>query len=131
MREFAVRLKENEDIKKRLVEILETEKICAAVILSGVGCLKRSSIRLAGAIRNLEKETDLEIVSLNGTLAENGVHVHIAVSDRSGQTWGGHLNEGCIVNTTCELVLGILEEYRFERTEDESTGYRELNIEKL
>ena len=131
MKEFAMRLKENADLKKSLEEAISANAIKAAVILSGVGCLKSCHIRLAGAREWLDKKEDLEIVSLQGTLAENGIHVHISVSDDRGNTFGGHLDTGCVVNTTCELVIAILEEYAFERQEDESTGYRELTVKKL
>lgn len=43
---------------------------------------------------------------------------------------GGHLKEGCIVRTTCELVICILEETIFERQPDDITGFDELVIKK-
>ena len=49
-------------------------------------------------------------------------------SDVNAVCYGGHLQEGCIVNTTCEVVLGELENYQFTREFDESTGYNEIKI---
>jgi predicted DNA-binding protein with PD1-like motif len=57
----------------------------------------------------------------------------------SCQTIGGHLDNGCIIYTTAEIVIGATEEFRFLRTFDseallqavEETGYQELEIELL
>ena len=69
-----------------------------------------------------------EIVSITGTLSEDGVHIHISVSDELGNTIGGHLKDGCIVNTTAEIVLNIFDNINFRREYDEKTGYGELVI---
>lgn len=36
--------------------------------------------------------------------------------------------EGCLVNTTCELVLLELDDYTFMEEFDQNTGYDELKI---
>ena len=69
-----------------------------------------------------------EIVSITGTLSEDGVHIHISVSDEYGNTIGGHLKDGCIVNTTAEIVLNIFDNIKFKREFDDKTGYDELVI---
>ena len=70
----------------------------------------------------------MEIVSLTGTLGLDGLHVHLSLARRDGACVGGHLVEGCIVNTTAELVIGELTEVEFQRTVDPATGYRELSV---
>ena len=67
-----------------------------------------------------------EIVSLNGTVSEVRCHLHIALSKEDLSTVGGHLVEGCIVNTTCELVVGILDGWHYGVEQDEQTGYDEI-----
>ncbi len=47
-----------------------------------------------------------EIVSLTGTLAESGSHLHAAISDNIGNIIGGHLKKGSIIYTTAEIVIG-------------------------
>ena len=128
MKELAFRLKRGDDLKKTIEEICRD--IDTAVVLSGVGCIKGMRIRLAKAESHLENEEDYEIVSLTGTVIQGKCHLHIGLSDEKGKCIGGHLEEGCIVNTTCELVLGILEEYTAERVHDDSTGYREAVFHK-
>jgi len=53
--------------------------------------------------------------------------MHICISDNEGKTIGGHLDNGCIVYTTAEIV-GASEEFSFIRTIDAQTGYKELEI---
>ena len=67
-----------------------------------------------------------EIVSLNGTVSERRCHLHIALSKEDLSTIGGHLCEGCIVNTTCELVIGEIPGTVIEKEFDDETGYDEL-----
>ncbi len=56
------------------------------------------------------------------------MHLHIAVADSLGKTIGGHLDDGCIVYTTAEIIIGITDAFTFLRTLDEQTGYKELEI---
>ena len=126
MREFALRLTKADDLRACIEKACIDNGFDTAVVLSGVGCLYEIRIRLAKALGYLEKKEDYEIVSLTGTVSKGNAHIHISLSDDSGSTIGGHLEKGCLVNTTCELVLGILEEYDSERTYDENTGYDEI-----
>jgi hypothetical protein len=73
----------------------------------------------------------LEIVSLSGILSTNGIHVHTSVATASGETFGGHLVDGCIINTTVEIVIqNLSDDFVFDRIFDEQTGYKELSIRK-
>ena len=126
MRELSCRLKRGSDLKETIEKICIDNNVDTAVILSGVGCLYQVRIRLAKAEGFLEDRNDYEIVSLNGTVSKGQAHIHIALSDETGKTVGGHLSEGCLVNTTCELVMGVLEEYSSERQYDQERGYDEI-----
>ena len=75
--------------------------------------------------------SNLEIDTVHGTVSANGVHLHISVSDVEGRVYGGHLKEGCIVRTTCELVVGALEDVVFDRVADEATGFDELVAQEI
>ena len=121
------RLTKGSDLKKEIESYTINNKI-SGVILCAVGCLSKLTIRLADGESILEKEGMFEIVSITGTLSEDGVHIHISVSDESGNTIGGHLKDGCIVNTTAEIVLNIFNNIKFKREYDENTGYDELVI---
>jgi len=122
------RLTKGMDLKKEIEDYAVKNKI-SGVILSVVGSLTNLNIRVADGKSILEKEGHFEIVSVTGTLSENGVHIHISVSDETGNTIGGHLKDGCIINTTAEVVLKIFEDIKFTRQYDEETGYDELVVE--
>lgn len=126
MKELAFRLKKGDDLRVCIEE--KCEKINTAVIISGVGCLYHAHIRLAKAKEYIDTENDYEIVSLIGTISHGKAHIHISLSDDKGNVIGGHLEKGCLINTTCELVLGILEEYESNRNYDSSTGYSEIGF---
>jgi len=124
MKELAFRFTKDDDLKACIME--RCKNIDTAVVLSGVGCLHHAHIRLAEAKDYIDIEKDYEIVSLTGTISNGQAHIHIALSDNKGNVIGGHLMEGCLINTTCELVLGVLESYTSKREYDETTGYKEI-----
>lgn len=115
------------DLKKE-IEKYAIDNNISGIIICSVGSLKKLVIRLADGKNILENEGAFEIVSITGTLSPNGVHIHIAVSDDLGNTIGGHLKEGCIINTTAEICLEIFDNIQFNREYDDSTGYDELVI---
>jgi predicted DNA-binding protein with PD1-like motif len=83
---------------------------------------------MAKAVLVKEYNQDYEIVSITGTIAKGKAHIHLSCSDESGAVIGGHLVNGTIINTTCELVLMEIEKYDFSREFDENTGYKELIV---
>lgn len=119
-------------------------------MITAVGSLKDVTLRLANASKapmsenssNNGDDSDqndvrrwsnqrFEIVSLVGTFSPGGdCHLHLSMSDASGETFGGHLMDGKIF-TTCEVVLGSAENVSFPREFDESTGYKELQPKQL
>ena len=121
------RLTKGSDLKKEIEKYAINNKISGFIVCS-VGCLNKLTIRLADGKSILEKEGMFEIVSATGTLSEDGVHIHISVSDEKGNTIGGHLKDGCIINTTAEVVLEIFDDIKFKREYDEKTGYDELIV---
>lgn len=126
MKELAFRLTKGDDLRASIEEKCLQQHVDTAVVLSGVGCLYQVSIRLADAVNYLKQCRDYEIVSLTGTVSKGSAHIHIALSDDEGRCIGGHLEKGCLINTTGEIVLGILEEYGSQREYDENTGYDEI-----
>ena len=130
MKVHAKRLIKGMDLKREIERIAKLEEIKSGMILSSVGCVSRGRFRLADGESIREMTEPLEILSLNGTISSFGVHLHVTYGDRDGRVWGGHLVEGNTINTTCELVIGILEEYEFHREWDDGTGYKELVIER-
>jgi len=129
MKIYAIRLTKGMDLKIEIQRVIKEKQIKAGIILSSVGCVSKARFRVADGINIKQINKNMELLSLNGTLSPKGIHLHINCSDQEGISFGGHLVEGNIVNTTCELVIGILENYKFDRAMDPTTGYEELIIE--
>lgn len=128
VKELAVRLKRGMDLKRSIQDLCIEKGIDTAIVLSAVGCVYEARFRLARGESFYESKKDYEIVSMTGTVSKGNAHIHVSFSDDTGMTIGGHLSEGCLVNSTCELVLGILEEYDSIREDDPETGYDEIKF---
>ncbi len=128
MKTFAFRLLPGQDLKAELMQFAKAHRLQAALVLTCVGSLTQTSLRMAGQDLIKTWSEKMEIVSLVGTLAAEGVHLHLAVADGEARTFGGHLVDGCLIYTTAEIVLGELEDLKFMRTVDSATGYKELEI---
>ena len=131
MKTYAFRLHRGDDLLLSIRTLCEREKIDAAVVLSAVGCVSRAVLRDAGGVNLRSVDEPCEIVSLNGTASRTRCHLHLALSREDLSTIGGHMMPGCIVNTTCELVLGVLEHMRYDVEQDAQTGYDELIFTEL
>ena len=121
-----IRLKRGEDLLESIKSLCRMKNIRAGVVLSGVGCISFGRVRDASGVTIREIAEHCEIVSLNGTVSAARCHVHIALSKEDLSTIGGHLCSGCIVNTTCELVIAELPGIGYDVEFDAETGYNEL-----
>lgn len=130
MKLIPLRLEPGQDLKKEILNYCRSQKLSAGFILSGIGSLKTLNLRLANSQDTLKKDEFFEILSLQGSLTENAVHLHMAVADSRGQCFGGHLIDGCEINTTAEILIQELSDYKFDRVPDPRTGYLELKIKK-
>ena len=131
MKEYAIRLKKNDLLKESILKFCIDNNIKAGCVISSVGSLDKAVIRAAKGETIKEFNMPLEILSLNGTVSVERIHLHITVSDENYQVYGGHLMDGSIVNTTAEIVIIDLEDYEFKKEFDKSTNYNELLIKKL
>jgi predicted DNA-binding protein with PD1-like motif len=128
MKVVPLRLQPGDDLRLALEAWMGTQQEQAGCVITAVGSLSLAQLRLAGATQATAIHGELEIVSLSGTLAPDGIHLHIAIADSSGTVIGGHLCAGSLVRTTAELVIGLLPEWRFRRELDPVTGHAELRI---
>ena len=130
MSAHAFRLKRGDDLLLSLRRYAKENEIGAGTILSGVGCVTRAVIRDASGVTVHTLDGRHEIVSLTGTVSAARTHLHIALAGEDLRVVGGHLCEGTIINTTCEIVLLELEGMTFSKEFDPETGYNELKIGK-
>ena len=133
MKTYAFRLKPGQDLREEIDTFVREHDIKAGVIVSCVGSLKKAVLRMAGAKPEAEPmktyEGSFEIVSLVGTAEPGDRHLHIAISDKEGNVFGGHLKRGSLVEATAEVIIGQLEGVTFTRKPDPETGYDELVVE--
>jgi predicted DNA-binding protein with PD1-like motif len=100
----------------------------AAFVIQGIGSLSVACIRYAGKSKLAVLRGDLEILTLGGSLAPDGPHLHISVADAEGRVTGGHMGPGCVVRTTAEVLVALLPSHRFSREHDAATGFKELFV---
>ena len=135
MKLYTFRIKPDNDLKAELEDFVKANDIQAGFIITCVGGLSQAVMRMAGAQPEKQDirtyEGDFEITSLVGTVSTNGVHLHMAISDKDGKSFGGHLKEGTIIHPTAEVVLGEDEQAVYTRELDEQTGFPELKVSTL
>lgn len=128
MKPHALRLKPGQDLKKALLAYCQSHSLKAGFVIGGIGSLKTLNIRLADSTSQIQSTESFEILSLQGSLTELSVHLHISVADSEGHSWGGHLLNGCEVYTTAEILILELSDLEFSRQIDPMTGYSELVV---
>ncbi len=122
------RLKHGGDLLGEITRIVNDEHITMGTIM-GIGGLKRAAVAFLNQTtkeyERIEIEESLEIVSLTGTISRmkqrSFPHVHVALSDRAGHMYGGHLVQGCEI-WACEVVITELEGGVLSRDFDADTG---------
>jgi bifunctional UDP-N-acetylglucosamine pyrophosphorylase/glucosamine-1-phosphate N-acetyltransferase len=124
-----LRLTPNQDLKEALIQFCRDHAIQAGWILSAVGSLQQATLRFAGAVSPQVLQGHFEIITLAGTLSQEGVHLHSALADQQGTLIAGHLCSNSLIYTTAEIVMGESKDYRFSRELDPATGFAELVIQ--
>jgi predicted DNA-binding protein with PD1-like motif len=106
IRADAFRLTPGTDLRAELERLTGLLGLRAGCIVSCAGSLSQARLRMAGAAGEAE-----------------------VFAARRVPCVGGRLVQGCVVNTTAELVIGELPELEFHRQPDPVTGYNELSVQ--
>ena len=69
----------------------------------------------------------MEILSLVGTISEDGPHIHVSLGDSTGKVVGGHAIS-LTVYTTAEIVIGNCTGLVYSRPIDAETTWDELCV---
>ena len=128
---YVFRLHRGDDLLGGIQAAVEQQQMAAGYIACCVGCVSKARLRDATGVDVRELNEPLEIVSMTGTVSTLRCHLHVSFSRVDLSTVGGHLLEGCIVNTTAEIVLVPLPDVRFDTQYDAETGYNELVIRPM
>lgn len=95
---------------RRSLEQLAHHQGASGFVLSVVGNLSQASFQCPGQARPTVLKGAFEIITLQGTVAPDGVHLHLSFSDPQCQVWGGHLEPGTLVDKGADLLVGFLDE---------------------
>jgi predicted DNA-binding protein with PD1-like motif/glutaredoxin len=106
MRSLPLKLAPGSDLRQSL-EQLASDQQASGFVIGVVGNLSRAAFQCPGQHGPTVLEGDLEVITLNGTLSPQGVHLHLSLSDGACQVWGGHLEPGTIVQKGVDLLLGF------------------------
>lgn len=129
-----MRLRPGCDLRRALEDTLAAQGVQAGFVLSGMGSLRPTVLRLAGAEQTLQLDEDVELLTLAGSLGRGPAgghsHLHASVSLPEGRVLGGHVGYGCVVRTTAEVLLALLPAWQFTREADPATGWAELVVRR-
>lgn len=120
-----IRLEPGADLRRSLEEAA-TVAGASTFVVSGIGSLHGSTLRMAGEQAETQLSGPFEILCLSGTVSPDGAHLHMAISNSQGVVTGGHVCYGNAVRTTAEVLLVNLQEWVLGRELDEATGFKEM-----
>ena len=132
-RTVVLRLKPGTDLLKGMQAACERYQIHNGAILSAIGSLNGVHYCNVEALpelkcgygygRELYLDGPIELTSASGVICSDtdgsiNLHVHINMSDKYGNAYGGHLVPGTRVLLTADIVLGEIEDVQMLRKLD-------------
>jgi predicted DNA-binding protein with PD1-like motif len=130
MNTLPIRLAPGQDLRRALEDALRQAQARAAFVLSGIGSLSEARLRFAGVSEPTGMSANLEMLTLAGSLSTAGAHLHATLADAQGRVVGGHVGYGCLVRTTAEVLIVLLDRWEFDRVPDAASGYDELVVRR-
>ncbi len=106
MKTLRLKLEKGSDIKFFLENLSKKTNI-DGFVLGIVGDLSTAVFQCPKRKGKTTLKGNLEIITLNGSLSPDLVHLHLSISDTNCQVWGGHLEHGSIVLKGAEILIGI------------------------
>ena len=124
-RTFILKLEQGEFLLESIQSLVKDKKISNAVIVSGIATFDQSRLHMISTTdypikTYIDEKTGvpLEVVSVDGFIADGEPHIHCTISDRN-QAYAGHLLEGCRILYLGEIVLQEILDLNIERRENE------------
>jgi predicted DNA-binding protein with PD1-like motif len=126
-----------EMLLERIIQAIEKYDIENGVIVSGIGTLKACNMHYinhtdfppSDSIYHLEKP--LELLSVSGIIANKEPHLHIVVSCKDKEVYGGHLEPGSEVAYLAEISILKTNFLPMKRLFDSKRKIRLLGSEKI
>lgn len=108
---FALSLDKGDDVLESVNNLISKENIQDGVVVSGVGTVDNCVLHFVTEIDDASamffkewKDTPLEVISVQGIIADGKPHLHAQVSNTTG-SWGGHLELGCKALYFFEIMI--------------------------
>jgi hypothetical protein len=127
-------LSREEDIIEMIKETCKKHKIKTAIILSGIGQLKKVKLGYFKEKDNYTPQefvSPLELLSLSGNICKDKdkhiLHLHGVYGDEEKRAFGGHLIEGK-VSVTAEIAI-LKTDLDVKRKTNKVTGLKNLFLE--
>ena len=124
-RTFVLSLDQGEYVLESINDLIQKESIVNGVVVSGIGTLDKCILHMITTtgyppVEYFAKYDDvpLELVSIQGIIADGMPHLHCAVSDTE-KAYAGHLENGCRVLYLCEVVIHELLDLNIKRIPNE------------
>jgi len=128
---LVLRLDQGEDVLRSIEAAAKDHDVHTGVVLSGIGTLDRARLHYIthtgypSVNEFVEYEGPIELVSVQGMIADYAPHLHTCISIKE-QTYMGHLEPGCRVLYLAEIAIGRMEGVRLDRVANPETGIKQL-----
>ena len=130
---LALRLDQGEDVLASLEQMAREQAIHTGVVLSAIGTLDRARLHhithtgYPPEDRFVEYEGPIELLSIDGIIADHSPHLHTCISIKE-TTYMGHLEPGCRVLYLAEIAVARVENLRLWREANPETGINQLKL---
>ncbi|NPV80588.1 MAG: DNA-binding protein [Firmicutes bacterium] len=121
-----------ENIRKTIADLGLTN----GVVVSAIGTLKKCRMHVTTYAgfppidKFLEREGALELVHIQGIIADGEPHLHMTISDENC-AYAGHLEDGCEVLYLAEIVIAKTDGMGLKREVNPSNGIKQLKPVKV
>lgn len=106
-----LQLDQGDDLLGSILDFVEQSGLRTGAVVSGIGTLDRCTLHMVTTtgyppveVFPTWTDTPLELVGMQGAIADGKPHIHMTVSDRD-QATGGHLEPGCRILYLAEVVI--------------------------
>ena len=127
MRFRAIHLDAGADVRRSLEDLAHREN-AQGFVLSVVGNMGQATFACPGRTSPTVLSGELEIITLQGTVGPQGVHLHLSFSDGDCQVWGGHLEHGSLILKGADLLVGFLDTAEPSAASTQATATPRLTI---
>jgi predicted DNA-binding protein with PD1-like motif len=129
---IVIGLSPGEMLLESVEKVIKEHDIKNGVVVSGIGTLKTCRMHYIihtdfppeDAIFTLEQP--LELLSVNGVIADGEPHLHGVVSSGDKEAQGGHIEPGCEVAYLAEIVIYRFNALEMKRRFDKKKGVKLL-----